>query len=158
MFFKPMIVLVFLLVTREAALWVLPLAMFFDGMANAGLMVASNGYMMKIAPKQNRSMFMAAIVGLSGICGGVGSVVAGSYLTFHAGAAFHVFGRTWSNYHVLFLLAFFLRIGCAGIIHWVREPKSSRTAHVLNDICGVWPLRFLRFPIGLYRRDWDDEE
>ena len=157
MFFKPVIVAVFLIMTSSSALWILPVAFLIDGVWNAGIVVAANGYMMKIAPRQNRSMFIAAILGLSGICGGVGAIAGGSFLEVFSNFSFTALGRNWNNYHLLFLVAFFMRAGCAVLVHWVREPKSSKPVHVLSDLLGVWPMRFLRFPVGLYRKNMDAE-
>ncbi|MDD5675914.1 MAG: MFS transporter, partial [Chitinivibrionales bacterium] len=68
--FKPLIALAFCFVTPGNALWFLPLMFLFDGLWNAGMDVAANGYMLKIAPRQNRSMYVATITGLAGLCAG----------------------------------------------------------------------------------------
>ncbi|MFC1452778.1 MFS transporter [Verrucomicrobiota bacterium] len=156
-FLKPGIAAVFLLITPRTALWVLPPAMFIDGMLNAGNMVAANGYMLKIAPRENRSMFIAAITGLAGVCGGISAIAAGSFLHASSGFSIVLMGRTWINYHVLFLASFLMRVACAFLIHWVKEKETSHPVHVLNDLRGVWPMRFLRFPVGFYRTQ-DPEE
>jgi len=150
---KPGIAIVFLLITPRTALAVLPVAFVFDSMLNAGLMVGAHGYMMKIAPRRNRSMFIASITGLAGIFGGLAAIAGGAFLKAFSGFAVDFAGRTWINYHLLFLLSACMRFGAFCLSRRIREAKSSRSRHVLNDIRGVWPLRFLRFPIGLYRRN-----
>jgi MFS family permease len=145
--FKPLIVLTFLLVTDRTAMWVLPVVFLADGALNAGNFVSSNGYMLKIAPRENRSAFVAAILALAGICGGLSAILAGVFLTSVSGFSFSLFGRTWMNYHLLFVVSFFMRIGCAILIHWVREPRTSHPARAFADFCGNWPIRLMRFPI-----------
>ncbi len=141
---KPMIVLVFLLLTRESVLWMLSLAFLLDGALNAGNIVASTGYMMKIAPQKNRSMFMASITGLAGIFGGLGAMAGGLFLERLGDFSLQAFDRTWSRYHVLFAVGFLLRMACVVVLHWVKEPRSGSPAHVLQDLMDVWPLRWLR--------------
>ena len=148
---KPVIVVTFALVTRTTV-WMLAPALFFDGVLNGGMLVASNGFMMKLAPKRNRSMFVASITGFSGIAGGVAAILGGVFLRTVGDGSLDLLGHTWTNYRLLFLLSAVLRIGCIALVKSVREPASSRTRHVFNDMIGVPSLRFLRFPVGFYRR------
>lgn len=148
-FFKPLIVLVFLAATPSTAFWLLPAAFALDGVWNAGNFIGTNGYAMKIAPRENRSAFMAAIMALTGICGGLASVGGGMFLESFSGISFTILGRNWTNYHFLFLISFFMRLACSGLVHYVRDPTSSGTRHVLMHFRGVWPLRVFRYPVGL---------
>jgi MFS family permease len=121
-------------------------------MTNGVLLVAANGYMMKISPKRNRSMFCAAITGFSGICGGLGAIAGGAFLDLVSPLTWEFLGRPWNNFHLLFITGFALRLLCIPFARSVREPESTRTVHVLNEVRGIGPLQFLRFPIGMYRR------
>jgi len=125
--------------------------MFFDGMVNGALLVAGNGYMMKISPKRNRSMFCAAITGFSGICGGIGASAGGALLGLTSPLPWHALGRTWSNLHLLFIVGAALRLICIPLNRGIQEPNSTRSGSVLSEVRGIGPLQFLRFPIGLYR-------
>jgi len=150
--FKPWVALALFLVSPRWAPMILPGIFLVDGVWNAGLMVANNGYMMKIAPKQNRSMFMASILGLSGICGGMAAVAGGIFLRCFSDFSVDVMGRTWGNYHLLLLVDFFLRWLGIPLVRRIKEPRSTRGRQVLLEIFGHFPLRFLLFPVGLYRR------
>jgi len=149
---KSLVIAAFLLTTRETALWFLPAMLFFDSMWEAGLLVAGNGYMLKIAPQRNRSMFIASITGLAGICGGLGAVAGGGFLKLTAGFDLEAMGHRWVNYHLLFLLNIPMRIACIALVRRIREPKAARSLQLMNLLMGTWPMRFLLFPIGLYRR------
>ena len=149
---KSAIVVVFLLVTPATMLWVLPATLFVDSFWNAGILVASNGYMLKIAPQQNRSMFIAAITGLAGICGGLGAIVGGGFLKATAGLQLDTLGRVWTNYHFLFLVNILMRLGCIVLAFRVHEPKAVAPDQLLYLLRGRWPMRFLLFPVGMYRR------
>ena len=151
-FFKPVIVIVFLFATPRTALWVFAPIFMLDGVWNSGYAVAANGFMMKIAPKRNRSMFIAAFIGLAGVCGGLAAMLGGVFLEYLGGVQFEFMGRSWGNYQLLFVLSSAMRVMSAVFVHRLHEPTSSHPVHVLNDIRGVWLFRFRRFPVGLYRR------
>ena len=68
-------------------------------------------------------------------------------------------GREWNAYHVIFALSLLMRWLCIPLARRIREQGSTRSMRVLNDVIGEFPQRFLRFPVGLYRRfvpDADD--
>ena len=143
---KPTIALTFFLVTPETALWFLPPAILLDGALNAGLGVATNGYSMKMAPKKNRAMFLAASAGLAGIVGGIMALVAGSVLKALDGRSVDLLGRTWINYHVLFGTSVILRILCNIWVRKIREPDSSQPIHVLRNLFPIRSWGWLRPP------------
>lgn len=148
---KPVIVLAFALVTPQLAFPVLAIVLLFDSIWNAGLFVATNGYMLKMSPQRNRTVFVASITGLSGIFGGLGAICGGAFL--HATDGFHMelMGRAWNNFQLLFVLDFFMRIACAFLVYRVKEAESSDHDIVLNEVRGLWPMRFILFPVGFYR-------
>lgn len=150
--FKPGIVLAFLLVTPEHACWVLAPALFFDSMLNAGIENATNGYMLKLAPRRNRSMFIAAISSLSGLCGGLGAIAGGLILSATSEWSVELAGREWNHYQLIFFLSLLLRLPCIPLAGRIREPDSARSRVVVNAILDTWPFRFFSFPVGLYRR------
>ena len=151
-FFKPVVAFSLLVVPPRWAPMILPAVFLTDGAWNAGLMVANNGYMMKIAPQQNRSMFVASILGLSGICGGLAAIMGGIFLRSFGDFSLEWMGRTWGNYHLLLCVGCLLRFAGIPLARRIKEPKSSRSRQVVFDVMGLWPLRFVRFPVGLNRR------
>jgi MFS family permease len=150
--FKPLVAIAFIVVTKGTAVWLLPIAFLLDGAWNAGNGVATNGFMMKIAPKENRAMYVAALIGLSSISGGVAAIVSGWVLEKYSWFEFHALGRTWTNYHIIFLMSVFMRIACAVSVQLVREPGSTSTVLALDELLNVWPMNLIRFPIDLYRK------
>ncbi len=150
--FKPLIIMAFLFVNSGNAFYILSAACLADGALNAGLMVASNGYMLKTAPRRNRSMFIAAALGFAGIFGGLGAVAGGKFLDVYSNFSLVFAGRDWNNYQLMFFVNIFMRLLCILPALYIIEPKSSPPAKLLNSMLGAWPLRFLMFPVGLYRR------
>lgn len=149
---KPLVMLALGLVTPVTAMPVLSVAILLDGLWNAGNDIAGNGYMLKIAPRENRSMFIAAIIGLAGFCGGVGALSGGVFLECLDGFHLELAGRVWSNYHLLFFGSILLRFSALTLLVGVKEPASSSPIRVLSELKGLGPMRALAFPIGLYRR------
>jgi MFS family permease len=150
--FKPVVCIAFLLITPRWAMLLLPLVFLFDSMANAGILVAINSYMLKAAPKTNRSMFAAAVLALAGLCGGVASIVAGWAVDRIGPVQWEFFGRTWINYHALFAVSIVARFGAWYMATRVREPEATEPMLLLSHVRGSWPGVFLEYPVGLYRR------
>jgi len=152
MAFKPLAAAVFAVITKESALWVLPVFFLLDSSWNAGISVARNGYMLKIAPRENRSMFVAAITGITGITAGLATIAGGWYLKTAHGLTFALVGHDWSGYQILFLSSALLRVLCLFLTVSVREPKSSPPVHLVQDMADMLTSRLAKFPVGFYRR------
>lgn len=156
---KSMITIVFMLMTRETVVWVLPVAFMFDSILNAGLIVAGNGYMLRHAPLHNRAMFVAAITGLSGIFGGLGALASGAFLEAIADVRWHLLGREWNHYQVMFAMGVLLRWSCILLVRRIKEPTSSNSFEVLHELGNIWPFQVFLFPLEFGRRflrKWDE--
>jgi hypothetical protein len=149
---KPLAPLVFLLITRDTAPYVLPVFFVLDSCLNAGSQLATNGFMLRMAPRENRGTFTAAMTSLPSIAGGLAAILAGFLLRSWEGVEFVFAGRTWGNYQLLFLLSIVLRAACVPLAVRIREPHSARPLTVLAAIVNVWPLRLRSLPVRLYRR------
>jgi len=149
---KPVLILVFLIVTRQTALWLIPLALLFDSVWEAGILVSSTGYILQEAPQRNRPMFIAAVTGFAALWGGLGAILGGMFLHLCQGWSIELAGRTWGNYHLLFAANIVMRLFCVALVRRIHEPESTKTEVVWNDILGAWPMRFLLYPMDLYRK------
>lgn len=139
MAFKPLFPLAMLTITAKSAYWILPILLPFDGMLNAGLMVGQNGYMMKMAPKENRSMFLASVLGFPGIAAGLTAFGVGAFAKAIDGWTMDLAGRTWNKYQLIFAISAICRIGCLLLVRRIREPESSATNHMLRDLLQARP-------------------
>jgi len=149
---KPMIVVVFLLLTPANVVWLLPPAFLFDGMLNAGNALATNGYMLSISPRRNRSMFIAAITGLSGICGGISAMLGGAFLAGLRDWQPVFLGREWNSFQGVFAASLLLRLACQPLVRRIQEPGARHSRQMLGAMLDEWPMWIMRFPVGLYRR------
>ncbi len=149
---KSLVVISFLLVTPSVAIPVLAATFFFDGMLNSGFSIATNGYMFKMAPPMERSMFVAAITGLAGLCGCAAALLSGALLKQTTGFDLTFLGRHWNNYHLMFMVSMVLRWGAVLFAHRIREPKSSSTRDVFGYLVDLLPVQFIQIPIGWVRQ------
>jgi MFS family permease len=149
---KPLSPLVFMLVTRPTAPYVLSAFFVLDSCLNAGAQLATNGFMLRMAPRQNRGMFTAAMTSLPSIAGGLAAILGGFLLRAWEGHEVEFAGRVWNNYQYLFLLSVVLRLACVPLALRIREPKSAHSLAVLSAIADVWPLRLWTLPVKLFRR------
>lgn len=150
--FKPVLFIGYLLATPSNMYWLIPLLLFPDGLANAGYELANQGYLLTMSPQRNRSMFIAAQTGLSGICGGLSVIVSGALLQKLDGFSFDFAGRTWINYHIIFAICALLRMSTQFFISRIHEPEAVHTRVLLRNMLDESPLRALQFPVGLFRR------
>jgi len=119
-----MIALVFTPHDPHTAFWTLLPVFMFDAFLNAGYNIATNAYLLKHSPPQNRTTFIAAGAGLAGIAGGATSILAGVLLSWSAGWRGEWWGATWVNFEVMFAISVLLRISAIGMALRVREPGS----------------------------------
>lgn len=151
--FKPLLMFVLLVLPRQPTLafWLVTPAFMLDALLNAGITIASNGFLLKNSPRQNRSMFIAAGTAVAGIVGGVTAVAAGAAL---AGLA--TWSITWgaipiNAFHLMFAVSLLLRVISIEWVRRVREPAATEVREVLVQLVGATPLRSLRFPVGRHR-------
>ena len=149
---KPLAPLVFVLVTRESAPYVLSVFFVLDSCLNAGSQLATNGFMLRMAPRENRGMFTAVMTSLPAIAGGLAAILAGFLLSSWEGHEFAFAGRVFGNYQLLFLLSVVLRAACVPLALRIREPRRAPPLAVLAAVRNVWPLRLGSLPVRLYRR------
>ncbi len=149
---KPLICIVFLLATPANAFWFIGTAFIFDSMLNAGYALAGNGYLLRMAPRENRSMFVAAGMAMGGIAGGLGSITGGTILKHTESLHGVILGHPWNNYHIIFATSAVLRVLCIPLAIAIREPRSTPHLEFVLNLTGIWPMRVLTYPVGLYRR------
>ena len=135
----------------ELAFVVLTPIFMLDALLNAGIAIASNGFLLKNSPQENRTMFIAAGTALAGMVGGVTAVGAGAFLRGLSTWSTTWGGGTFNGFHVLFGASLLLRLVSIALAVQVHEPSAHGTRHVVRQLIGATPLRFLCFPVGLYR-------
>ncbi len=89
--------------------------------------------MVKTSPRRNSSIYIAMVVGLGGIVGGVAAIMGGVYLEAFDGKTLDMAGFQFSNYHSLFVLGCMLRIVAAILSHSIVESGGHRMRDIVRD-------------------------
>ncbi len=146
-----MIALLLVPANPEFALLVLTPVFMIDALLNAGIAIASNGYLLTNSPQENRTMYIAAGTALAGMVGGITAIAAGAVLRSIDGWSITFGGYTFVGFHVLFAASLILRLVSINLAVRVQESHSTSTREVILQLVGATPFRMLRFPVGLYR-------
>lgn len=135
----------------EAAFRILAPVFMVDATLNAGFAIATNGFLLKNSPTENRTMYIAAGTALAGLVGGVTAIAGGGVLAALGDWSVAIGNWNYTGFHLLFTISLVLRLVAAGIVSRIHEPESYDTVQVVTQLVGVTPLRVMRYPIGLYR-------
>ena len=151
--FKSTNMIALLLVPRDPnmAFWILIPVFIVDSILNAGIAIASNGFMIKNSPNGNRSMYIAAGMALAGLVGCATSVACGGVLILLSSWQVPWGSAEFNGFHLLFAVSLMLRLVAVCFAVLIKEPKSENAAYVVTQLIGATPMRILRFPVGLYR-------
>ena len=151
--FKGINMLALLVIPQEPTLafWILAPIFMVDALLNAGIAIASNGFILKNSPSENRSMYIAAGTALAGMVGGVTSILAGIVLAGMGNWTWTFAGWTFVGYHAIFAASFVLRVVSTLFAARMSEPETTSARQVVTLLIGATPLRVMRFPVGLYR-------
>ncbi len=98
------------------------------------LVLAQVNILIKLAPKEGRSLFIAVFNGAIGLSVAVAPIVGGSLLEFMKDWQVSNGRWTLTNLHFLFLLSGGLQILVLGVIAQVREEGAARTTKVLFQL------------------------
>lgn len=151
--FKSINMIALLAVPRDPAVafWILVPVFMVDAVLNAGFAIATNGFLLKNSPAENRTMYIAAGTALAGLVGGLTAILGGGVLAALGDWSIRLGDWNYSAFHLLFTISLLLRFVAAGIVSRIHEPQSYDTVQVVTQLIGVTPLRVMRYPVGLYR-------
>jgi MFS family permease len=126
--------------------WVMVPVFILDAALNAGIGIATNGFLLKHSPAENRTMYIAAGTALAGLVGGATSVAAGGLLRLLG--SWHVDWSLWTigGCHVAFFVSLLLRFLALSHTRRIHEPQSQGTKQMMEQLIGATRLRILRFP------------
>jgi MFS family permease len=123
------------------AFFVLAPIFMIDAFLNAGITIATNGFMIKNSPRESRTMFIAAGTGFAGIVGGAASILAGLLIASSSDWSWSAGGTKYVNFHVLFAVSMVLRMAAAVLATRVSEPASTSTRVVAGELLFAARLR-----------------
>ena len=152
-FFKSINMMALLSIPRDpvTAYYILIPVFMVDAGLNAGFAIATNGFLLKNSPAENRTMYIASGTAMAGMVGGGTAIIVGGVLAQFQGWTMEFLGREIGPYHVCFAVSLLLRFVAVTIVSRIHEPTSHETMQVVTALIGVTPIRMMRFPVGLYR-------
>ncbi len=124
----------------------LTLFMFYDGALNAGMMLATQGVLLKSTPRHNRGMYIAASSFLSvGIMATLGAIFSGHLVDFLAPRMHYSRGIfTLTGFHAAFALSAFIRFGAFYMVSRMEEPGGLSMGEVIRQLWTRGTLRTVR--------------
>jgi MFS family permease len=122
--------------------------LMLDAALNAGIAIATNGFLLKHSPAENRTMYIAAGTALAGMVGGVTSIAAGGLLELIGSWRLDASPWHFDGFHIVFLLSLLFRLVTISHARRIHEPQSQSAKHMAGQLIGATPLRIIRLPLG----------
>ncbi|HOE62592.1 MAG TPA: MFS transporter [Candidatus Sumerlaeota bacterium] len=95
-----------------------------NGMMWSGFNVAIFNLPYFLLPKENRGYFLAVLAAGSGLALGIGAVAGGVVAQIFSSLKFELFGMTYINYHITFVLSAVLRGSCLFLLRKIPDTRS----------------------------------
>ncbi len=121
--------------------WLVPFAQAIGGVSAAGLLLAQSNLMLKIAPEQNRTVYIGTYMGVTNLSAALGSMLGGLLATAIARLGdLDLFGWPVCNLQVVFLVSSLTRLLGLSILQRVREDQEVAARTLLRHVRSGNPL------------------
>jgi MFS family permease len=114
--------------------WVMVPIFMLDAALNAGIGIATNGFLLKYSPAENRTMYIAAGTALAGLVGGVTSVAAGALVSWMGSWRADWGLWTFGSFHLVFFVSLVLRFVALGHTRRIHEPEAQGTKQMFVSL------------------------
>ncbi|HPK03334.1 MAG TPA: MFS transporter [Candidatus Sumerlaeota bacterium] len=130
---------------EAAAITILAMAMFLDGLIDGGVLLALQGIMLKHSPRLNRSMYVAATQFFSlGVAGGIAPLLAGWGIDAMQGRTVQAGPYLLGGFHLAFLISLLMRLGAFYLAAKLNEPLAMPLGKLLRHMLTFKLLRVSR--------------
>lgn len=109
-------------------------AHLLTGAFMAGASLSQFNILIKLSPKQGRSVYLALFAAITGFIGAVAPIIGGTLSKILSGLRFDMFNYTVTNLHFIFLLSSFLQILTVFFILRVKEPAAATPVAVIMQL------------------------
>lgn len=133
-FAHALIPLVWVVAQDEIYYEALVLAHVLSGMFHAAILLAHLNILMKLAPAEGRSFYIACFNSLIGLSVAAAPIFGGFLLERMAGLSFEIGGWTLSNLHLIFLLSGALQLGVLLLLARLHETNAAPSRAVLLQL------------------------
>ena len=131
-----MLALLFLPTDPTWAFWILVPTFMGDQALNSGITIASNTFMLKHSPQQNRTMYIAAGTAFAGMVGGVTGICAGATLEQLTGWSYSLGGWVVNGFHILFGISIAFRLGGVVLAYRIHDPGATDWSTLIEYL--IW--------------------
>lgn len=110
------------------------------GVGWAGVGLTQFNLMIGAAPAAQRTVYVSAVAGLSGLAGGIAPLLGGEILQRLFLVHIPTIGPIFNAYHVLFLMTMVLRVSCLLLLRPIVEQGSKSARYVLGQLKATKPI------------------
>ncbi|MBI3922326.1 MAG: MFS transporter, partial [Armatimonadetes bacterium] len=121
-------------VTRENYLYGAPLAALWGGFFSSGVGISQLNLRAKIAPEENRSVYLGCFNGVVSATAALGPILGGSLATLLKDVDFMLLGVHVETLKSLFLISASLRLACSPLLWLVEEEKEMPAQFLLRQM------------------------
>lgn len=112
----------------------------FSGVGWSGVGLTQFNMMIGFAPREQRTVYIAAVSAVVGIAGGVSPLLGGALMQIMGHVPFPSHGLIRNNYHALFMISALLRMVALLQLRYLHEPASRSARYVLGQIRASRPI------------------
>jgi HEAT repeat protein len=112
----------------------------FSGLGWSGVGLTQFNLMIGFAPREQRSVYIAAVSAVVGIAGGVSPLLGGALMQAMAHFPFPSYGLVRNNYQALFMISALLRFVAIVPLRYLHEADSRSARYVLGQIRASKPI------------------
>lgn len=140
---------------QAAAIVILTVMVFVDGIMNAGVALATQGVLLKSTPRANRTMYIAASNFFSvGIAAAIAPVLAGKLIdVLNAMGSLTTGPYRLNGYHAVFAISAFMRLGAVYLAANLSKDSNASMAEVVRQLKSPIVVRVTRMVSRLHSAD-----
>lgn len=112
----------------------------FSGLGWSGVGLTQFNLMIGFAPREQRSVYIAAVSAVVGIAGGISPLLGGALMQGMAHMTFPSYGIVRNNYDALFMISALLRVLALLPLQYLHEADSRSARYVLGQIRASRPI------------------
>jgi MFS family permease len=112
----------------------LVLAHILSGAFMAGKTLSHFNILIKLSPREGRSIYIALFAAITGVVGAVAPVIGGILSRALEGFALDLFGIRMTNLHLVFILSALLQLSTIFLILKVKEPAAATPVAVIMSL------------------------
>ncbi|MFP4381580.1 MAG: MFS transporter [Candidatus Sumerlaeia bacterium] len=159
---KIIIPLAFTFAPPVPAFWIplIGFLMLIDGMFNSGLMLATQGIMLKYTPRKNRTMYIATTNFLAmGITGAIAPFLAGTVIDLFKENQWqwNIWHYRFTGFHLVFIVSASLRLGANFLAMRIHEPGGMDLKSFTRNLKRSKPIKVTSSLYQLQEADSEEE-